>query len=111
VSGRNAGGAETADEQPLGRTRWSTDRPILGICVKLKLRAESGVPTVNSRDVAEAFERQHQHVLRHIVSARRGPPSSALHTLSEDREHDCSDRTSVRFGPSVHFGLGGHQCR
>jgi Rha family phage regulatory protein len=36
------------------------------ICQELRLRPEAGVPVVNSRHVAEFFEKRHDHVLRDI---------------------------------------------
>jgi hypothetical protein len=36
------------------------------LCVELKLRHENGVVLVCSRDLAEMFGKQHQHVLRDI---------------------------------------------
>lgn len=43
------------------------------ICAELCLRAEAGVPVVNSRDVAELFEKDHKHVLRDIDGLLTGP--------------------------------------
>ena len=39
---------------------------IPALVAELKLRAESGVPVVNSRDVADAFGKRHDNVVRNI---------------------------------------------
>jgi Rha family phage regulatory protein len=41
------------------------------LCAELKLRGEGRVVIVNSRDVAEWFEKRHDHVLRDIDEARQ----------------------------------------
>jgi Rha family phage regulatory protein len=48
------------------------------LCVELKLRAETGTPVVNSRDVAEVFGKQHAHVLRDIEAILTNPDLDAL---------------------------------
>lgn len=48
------------------------------ICSELCLRAEAGVPVVNSRDVAELFDKRHDHVLRDIEAILTSPSLGAL---------------------------------
>jgi Rha family phage regulatory protein len=44
------------------------------LCVELRLKPDhDGTPVVNSRDVAEAFEKRHDHVLRDIDAIRHAP--------------------------------------
>jgi Rha family phage regulatory protein len=48
------------------------------LCAELRLRADGEVALVNSRDVAEAFEKQHQHVLRDVDAVLTRPDLDAL---------------------------------
>jgi hypothetical protein len=43
-----------------------------------QLRADGGVPVVNSRSVAERFEKEHRHVLRDIDAICGGPDLGSL---------------------------------
>jgi Rha family phage regulatory protein len=43
------------------------------LCAELGLKGDGGVPVVNSRDVAAAFEKRHDHVLRDINALNISP--------------------------------------
>ena len=45
------------------------------------MRGEDGVPRVNSRDVAERFDKQHQHVLRDIERTRLGVRERSVYVM------------------------------
>jgi len=69
----------------------------------LRLRADGTVPVVNSRDVAEMFEKDHRHVLRDIKALEIGPDlgrswfRSATVTDSYGREQPSYDLTRQGF--------------
>lgn len=50
------------------------------LCAELRLRADSGVPVVNSRDVAGEFEKEHKNVLRDIDAILHGSHLSHGHS-------------------------------
>ena len=73
------------------------------ICSELRLRSDSGTAVVNSRDVAEFFEKQHFHVLRDIDALISDAPGAASNFGGSEyrdgtgRVHRCFDMTRDGF--------------
>lgn len=67
------------------------------VCAELRLCEREGVPVVNSRDVAEMFEKEHRHVLRDIDHILLSPNLGSVEWFKETSYIDPTGRTLRSF--------------